>query len=206
LSGASPPAAVPAAPIRLAAATAREIPQRHGHWRSWEIAGEGDGALPLWRVERQRILRPCTFALLKGTDRGLMLTAGAGLNLDLFSRGALVVDRPFRPLLLRGEWPVRCELIAGPVECLAVLTSRLRVSHRLVVLDLAAQPVETPVSGRAVVILCLDGAVALEFAGAGATLARGEGWRLAGSGLLRASAGGDAASIALIEIAEIGEG
>lgn len=137
-------------PTRLQAASFRRLPWKNGGGVTIDIAGAfRPGADPedwsqmIWRLGRTWIETPAPFSDLSGYDRLLVVIEGRGLLLHGEDGRRIDATEPLRPVAFPGDWALRSELAAGPVEVVNLFGDRHVVAVKLDILEgagtLAAQ-------------------------------------------------------------------
>ncbi len=75
-----------------------------------------------WRISCSVIESPGPFSKFAGFDRVLVITRGTGLSLAHGEDAPRARLRTFEPYRFSGEWTTRCDLVAGAVEDLNVIS------------------------------------------------------------------------------------
>jgi environmental stress-induced protein Ves len=127
--------------VRLDPARYRRTPWKNGGGITVDIADRyHPGAEPggwtglVWRLGRTRIELPAPFSDLPGIDRILTVISGRGLVLRSETGAVVDARQPLHPVRFPGEWPIRSEIEAGPVEVLNLMADRsaVRIDVRIV--------------------------------------------------------------------------
>ena len=111
----------------LPASGHRRVPWRNGGGVTDEILVVPHPADPsrfAWRLSMAQVASAGPFSSFPGVDRTLLLVEGAGMELRFGEGPWRVLDRCFAPIGFRGETPVDCRLIDGPVLDFNVMVDR----------------------------------------------------------------------------------
>jgi environmental stress-induced protein Ves len=84
-----------------------------------------------WRISRSAVDEPGRFSTFAGFDRVLVVTNGAGMSLTHGQAAPRARLRMYEPYRFAGDWPTRCELVAGAVEDLNVICRASRCSAQV---------------------------------------------------------------------------
>lgn len=99
-------------------ADAPRMPWKNGGGTTVEWAVEPPGATLAtgfqWRLSSAEVASSGPFSRFPGCDRWLLLVEGAGMLLDLESRGRVALTEPLVPLRFSGDWPASATLVDGP--------------------------------------------------------------------------------------------
>ncbi|WP_326612603.1 HutD family protein [Streptomyces scopuliridis] len=152
----------------LRAAGRPAVPWKNGGGVTREIASwpEGAGTADFdWRISLADVAADGPFSTFPGVDRTLTMVEGAGMDLTVGGRRALVDERCV-PADFPGDLPTHCLLLAGPVVNFNVMWHRERVSASVAIVR-GCLPVPVP-PGTTVVAVALESPATL----GNATLAR----------------------------------
>ena len=83
-----------------------------------------------WRVSIAKVERDGPFSMFPGMDRGMVLLAGARLELHVDTKAPLLVEMDGPAVGFPGDRPTRGVPIGGPVKNLNVMARRGVIHHR----------------------------------------------------------------------------
>lgn len=113
----------------------RVMPWKNGGGSTTELAiepaGSGLSDPFLWRVSSARVAASGPFSTFPGYERSLMLLEGAGLLLDLESKGRQRLKHPGQVLAFSGDDAASAALIQGPCVDFGVISDPRRVRTSL---------------------------------------------------------------------------
>lgn len=113
----------------LGAADFTPMPWRNGRGTTIELAREDDASGEmLWRLSSADVVEAGDFSLFPGIDRILMLTEGAGFDLDFGEHGRVAPVEPLTPVQFSGDWTTRAENVRGASRDLNVMVARDRAT------------------------------------------------------------------------------
>lgn len=92
-----------------------------------------------WRVSLAGVDSPGPFSAFPGFERLLLVTSGAGLELDHGEQRPRARLRPLEPYRFNGAWPTQAELVQGPVTDFGLMTRQGVCRGSLEVLRLGAR-------------------------------------------------------------------
>ena len=78
-----------------------------------------------WRVSQAAVTADGPFSTFPGYDRWIVVWEGVGFQLNQ------QILRPFEPYRLRGEDPIRCSLLRGPVTDIGLIFNRATVEAKM---------------------------------------------------------------------------
>ena len=155
---------------RLQASEARRLPWKNGRGVTREIALGPDGAGFErgdfdWRVSAARVEEPGPFSAFAGFDRTLVVTEGAGLILEHGEAAPRTRVRRMEPYRFSGDWPTRCELVAGAVADFNVLARRGKWRAEVLALELGRRVLRESAGADVLVVHVLRGKLSVRVSG-----------------------------------------
>jgi environmental stress-induced protein Ves len=133
------------------------------------------------RVSLAKVEADGPFSEFPGIDRTLVVTEGAGMELQTFDDSTVTLTRQSRPFAFTGDDPVTAKLVAGAISDLNIMTRRGVLNHRAARIPLTSEGT-VACTGELTLLVVLDGeATAVEgnhsmalFAGDIVVIAKGD--------------------------------
>lgn len=143
---------------------ARIVPWRNGRGVTRELAlwpqDASFEALDFdWRISTAGVDADGPFSTFPGFERVLVVTDGAGLELDHGDAAPRGFARLLEPYRFDGAWPTSARLARGPVRDFNVLLRRGAAQAELEVLRLGARRAVSACAGDHALVHALEGAV-----------------------------------------------
>lgn len=127
-----------------------------------------------WRLSRAAVDEPGPFSRFAGFERALVVTAGAGLQLEHGDDAPPTLLPRLQPYSFSGDWATTAALLDGPVADFNVLVRRGAFTAEVDVLRLAGQAGKEPLRAGHDFLHVLTGSAQARVAGADFALAAGE--------------------------------
>lgn len=146
----------------LRASDHKRMPWKNGRGETVEIAVfPPDATVDTfdWRISMATVAEDGPFSVFDGIDRTLAILEGAGMELFVEGRDAVLLTEASEPHPFPADAPTTAKLVDGTITDLNVMTRRGRFSHTVVAVT---APVKLEPGDALVLVLCHRGEMRVE--------------------------------------------
>jgi len=143
----------------------RRMPWKNRRGMTTQIAASPpdstlEGKPFVWRVSLAEVNASGDFSVFPDSDRSIMLTEGAGMQLSFDSAPPHCIRQRFQAFRFQGEWQTRCRLLDGPVRDFNVISARNKVTHACEIVT-ASCAINWQAHSQTVLLYCFEGRLTL---------------------------------------------